>query len=738
LRILERCEGIAKLTGREPYVDDLPVERCLWGMTVRSPAPRGRIRRIRLGRGVEWSGFVVLDARDLPGPNVVRLIEDDQPVLAVNGVRHVHEPVMILAHESRDMARRAVREVEVVVDPEPPVLDYRVAPLPEQIQHGTDNVFKTLHVEKGDVDKVFARASEVVEGVYETGAQEHVYLETQGMLASVENGVVTVQGSMQCPYYVHRALVHALARSAAEVRVIQSATGGGFGGKEDFTSGVALHAALLALVAGRPVKMVYDRGEDMVATTKRHPSRIRHRTAVGPDGLLLAQEIEILLDGGAYVTLSPVVLSRAAFHASGPYACDDVRIRGRVVLSNAVPFGAFRGFGAPQSHFASERHMDVIAARIGMEPAELRRRNLIRRGQTTATGQEIRDRTDLRALQDRALELAAYRDKRAAHARFNARHPFLRRGIGMATFHHGAGLTGDGETRIDAVVHVAGLDDGRVEVLSASTEMGQGTTTLLTQIAADRLGLRPHEVAIAQPDTSRVPDGGPTVASRSAMVVGKLVEDACDDLRVQLGIDETATGEDLRASIVAWVRGHPGERLVGRGRYAKPPHVEWDERRQRGAPYGAYSWATHVAEIEVDLRTYIARVVDFVAVQDVGTVINEVLARGQVQGGVVQGIGWALLEECRWSDGAMQNGRLADYAIPTSRDVPPIRVEFHGSPYPYGAQGAKGIGELPIDGPAPAVVNAIAAATGTDPRSIPLTPERLLAVMEGVRSEPRS
>ncbi len=352
---MDRREGIAKLTGREPFVDDLAVEPCLWGMTVRSPAPRGRIRRIRLGRGVNWSELVVVDARDLPGPNVIRLIEDDQPVLASKAVRHVHEPVLLLAHASRDMARRAAREVEVVVDPEPAVLDYRLHPSPEQIQHGTDNVFKSVLIEKGDIESALARAPTVVEGVYETGAQEHVYLEPQGMLAWIDDGIVTVQGSMQCPYYVHSALTHALGRSPEEVRVIQAATGGGFGGKEEFPSGVALHAALLALRAERAVKLVYDRGEDMAATTKRHPSRIRHRTGVDRNGTLLAQDIEIVLDGGAYATLSPVVLSRCAIHAAGPYTCDHVRIAGRVVLSNAVPFGAFRGFGAPQAHFARER-----------------------------------------------------------------------------------------------------------------------------------------------------------------------------------------------------------------------------------------------------------------------------------------------------------------------------------------------------------------------------------------------
>lgn len=727
---MHRREGLTKLTGRERYVDDLPVPGVLWGATVRSPVPRGRIRAVRFDPAVDWSQFVVVDHRDIPGPNVIALIEPDQPVLAAHGVRHVHEPVVLLAHASRERVREAAAAVEVVVDPDPPVLDFRVPPRADQIQHGRDNVLKHLRIELGDAERALAAAPVVVEGVYETGAQEHVYLENQGMVASVEDGVVVVRGSMQCPYYVLKALTHALARDPTRVRVIQAATGGGFGGKEEYPSTVALHAALLALKAGRPVKLIYDRGEDMAATTKRHPAWIRHRTGVDHDGRLLARDIEVVLDGGAYVTLSPVVLSRALIHAAGPYHCEHVRIDGRAVLTNAVPFGAFRGFGAPQTQFASERHMDVIADRLGIDPAALRRRNLLRDGQRTATGQVVRDGTDRIAVLERALTLADYDRKRDRHVAFNATETGRRRGVGIATFFHGAGFTGGGEVQLGSVLHVAGLPDGRLDVRSANIEMGQGTLTAFTQIAADRVGYAPDDVHVAEVDTARVPNSGPTVASRTVMIVGRLVELACDDLRRRLGLDESARGPALAGAIVAWHRAHPGQELLGRAQYEKPAEINWDEATYRGDAYGTYAWATYVAEVEVDLRTYETRVIDFVAVQDIGKVLNETLARGQVQGGVVQGIGWALLEECRWRDGAMQNTQLTNYIIPTSDDVPPIRVAFLESPYPHGAQGAKGLGELPIDGPAPAILNAVAAATGVQPTAIPLTPEILMGLLE--------
>ncbi len=644
----------------------------------------------------------------------------------------MHEPVALIAHPSRDAVRRALGAISILVDPEPPILDFLADPGPEQIQHGSDNVFSRLEISKGDVDRVLANAARIIEGEYHTGAQEHVSIEGQAMLAWCDGDVLVVKGSMQCPYYVQKALIHALARDSDHVRVIQAPTGGGFGGKEEYPSTVALHAALLTLKAGAPVKIVFERGEEMVATTKRHPARIRHRTAVDGDGRLLAQDIDVVLDAGAYATLSPVVLSRAIIHAAGPYHCDHVRIRGRAVLTNAVPFGAFRGFGAPQTQFAGERHMDRIARIMAIDPVDLRRQNLLRDGQSTSTGQVISDGTDREAVLDRALELSDYRARSDAHAEFNWTHPYLRRGINFATIFHGAGFTGSGEVYLDSRVHLAGLPDGTVEVLTANSEMGQGATTIFVQITCEHLGLAPDEVIVADPDTARVPNSGPTVASRTAMIVGRLIERAGDDLIAQLGLAPGTRGSAVREAIIAWHQVHSGEALLGTAVYKPPSTVQWDDEKYRGDAYGAFAWATYVAEVEVDLRTCGVRVTDFVAVQEIGKVLNETLARGQIQGGVAQGIGWALFEECRWENGAMANPQLTNYILPTSADLPPLRVEFLENPYEHGAQGAKGIGELPIDGPAPAIVNAIATAMGVDPCRIPLTPEVLMQLESGV------
>src|SRR3989475_3066652 len=323
-----------------------------------------------------------------------------------------------------------------------------------QVVWGEDNLFKSFNVDKGDVDGAWASADFIVEGEYSTGAQEQLYIEPQGMIATANhrNGV-TVWGSLQCPYYVHKALAVLFGLPKEKVRVIQMETGGGFGGKEEYPSMIACHAALLAWKSGRPIKIVYDRAEDMVATTKRHPSRTRNRTAVTRDGRLLAMDIEFILDGGAYLTLSPVVLSRGTIHSAGPYSCPNVRIRSSAVATNAPPHGAFRGFGAPQSVFALERHLDQVAKAVNLSPEEFRRRNFLRPGQTTATGQVIHEDVSLARLLERALRESDYHAKRE---RFGRENPgaSIKRGMGFATFMHGAGFTGSGEVTLASVVEL--------------------------------------------------------------------------------------------------------------------------------------------------------------------------------------------------------------------------------------------------------------------------------------------
>jgi CO/xanthine dehydrogenase Mo-binding subunit len=730
---IPRREGRAKVTGQARYVDDVALPGLMYGATVRSQTARGILRGITYDPSIPWSELTIVTARDIPGRNRVALIMDDQPWLAEDRINHPEEPVVLLAHEDRHLIEEARRRVTLEIDPLPAVLSIDDSLGRREAIWGDDNIFKSYVVSRGDVDAAMAAADLIVEGEYETGAQEQLYIEPNGMLAvASRTDGVTVRGSMQCPYYVHRALMALFGLPAERVRVVQMETGGGFGGKEEYPSIIAGHAALLSWKTGRPVKMIYDRSEDMAATTKRHPSRTRHRTGVTRDGQLVAMDIEFVIDGGAYCTLSPVVLSRGTIHASGPYYCPNVQLRGLAVATNTPPHGAFRGFGAPQSLFALERHMDRVAAAVGVEPDELRRRNFIRTGQASTVGQTMREPIDMSGLLDRALHVSDYHAKRARFAALNPSRT-VKSGIGFAAFMHGAGFTGSGEDHLASVVAVEARGDGRIVVLTSNTEIGQGTNTILAQIAGDALGVPADAILVAQPDTSLVPDSGPTVASRTCMVVGRLVESAAANLRrtlVRSGLlQEQHSADELLRACGNYVRQFGVLRSTAQ--YQAPPGLRWDDRLYQGDAYGTYAWAVYVAEVSVDSTTCEVRVDDFVAVQEVGKVINPVLATGQIEGGVAQGIGWALYEQVAWREGRMQNAQMTNYIIPTSMDVPPIRVFFEERPYVYGPAGAKGIGELPMDGAAPAICNAVAQALGIDPCAVPLTPELIMDLLDG-------
>lgn len=733
-----RKEGAPKVTGRARYVDDLALPAMWYGATVRSTVARGRIVSITFDPAIPWHEYTIVSAADIPGENTIVHVASDQPCLATGRVNHVAEPILLLAHPNRAALPQAVAAVHIAYEELPAVFTIEDAESQKEIVWGKDNTFKTFLLQKDQQPtpvEVWSTAAFIVEGEYRTGAQEQLYIENNGVIAeySAAEGI-TVRGSMQCPYYLVEALEHVFRLPAEKCRVIQTETGGAFGGKEDFPSVIGCHAALLAMKSGHPVKLCYDRAEDMAATTKRHPSRTRIRTAVSRDGKLLAGEIDFAIDGGAYVTLSPVVLSRGTIHAPGPYHWPYLTVHAKAVATNIPPHGAFRGFGAPQSIFAIERHMDKIARTLGLSPEEVRRRNFLTTGDRTATGQLLSDSVELDRLLARALDESGYHAKRARFAKDNP-HSAIKRGIGFAAFFHGAGFTGSGEHRLASVVTIELAATGQPRILVSSTEFGQGTNTILCQIAAETLHLPYEDILIAQPDTSVVPNSGPTVASRTAMVVGRLVERAAQKLLsilVQSGhLPEDFTPEDFRHAATIYLAQH-GE-LRSTVEYEPATNIAWDDDRFTGDAYPAYAWAVYVAEVAVDTVTYAAQVTAFHALQEVGRVLNPTLATGQIEGGIAQAIGYALYEKCIWQKGVLANGQMTNYIIPTSADVPPMHVTFEEVPCPHGPGGAKGIGELPMDGPAPAILNAIEQATGIAFNQIPLLPED---IFKGFAAEP--
>ena len=719
-----RKEGASKASGAAQYIDDISFPNLLHARTIRSTIPAGEISSIRFN--FDRAGFTVVDFRDVPGRNVVALIEDDQPCLAERAIRHFAEPILLLAHEDRETLLAA--DVQIDYRPSPPVYD----------AGASTKVFKTIGIEKGRVEEGFALADLIVEGEYRMGHQEQLYIEPNGVVAVPGNGVpddadgITVYGSMQCPYYVHRALMVLLGLPGDKVRVVQTETGGGFGGKEEYPSMIAGHAALLARKAGRPVKLIYDRVEDMVATTKRHPAIVRHKTGVTRDGRLTAIEIDAVFDGGAYATLSAVVLSRGVIHASGPYRCDHIRIRGRATMTNTPPNGAFRGFGAPQTQFAAEVHMDRIAEALGLDPVRVREVNALRPGDTTATGQRLgKDCSALQVLREAVKQTDFKRRRRAIASasaasplrRDQAARPNTRRGLGLSLFFHGSGFTGGGEIKLASKASLA-LTERGARILVASTEIGQGTRTMHAQIVADTLGLPYDCIDVNAADTAVVPDSGPTVASRTCMVVGRILQRCAEEMKRRLG----------RLTPREYLRTHGP--LVITKEYERPGEMSWDDNSYQGDAYGSYGWGCDVVELEVDRDTWEVRPIAFLTVHEIGKAIHPMLAIGQIEGGSAQGLGYALLEDVVMRDGRMANASLTNYIIPTTLDSPAMKVVILENPYPHGPFGAKGVGEMPIDGPAPAVINALRHA-GFDLRAIPATPERLMAAAPAAPAPPR-
>lgn len=488
---------------------------------------------------------------------------------------------------------------------------------------------------------------------------------------------------------------------------------------------IAAHAALLARKAGRAVKLVYERDEDVAATTKRHPARIHHKLGLTREGRFVAAEVDLLLDGGAYATLSEVVLSRAVLHSIGPYRVENVRVVGRVLATNHPPHGAFRGFGAPQATFAYERQVQKAARRVGLDPFALRRLNMFRLGDVTATGQVLKHSVGSAEVLD-AVEAALA----APPPHHRPRHAGGRlRGRGVAFCFHGSGFTGSGEERLKGQAEVAVAADGAFEVRAGSTDIGQGALTTFAQIAADALGLPPEAVRVPQACTAIVPDSGPTVASRTCMVVGAVVEAAARQLRAKLegwAREQGLDAGDLRAVARAWLAAHPGEEATATHTYAPPPGIVWDDATYSGDAYPVYGWAACVVDLAVDEDTSEVTVERCVHAVDVGKAIHPRIVQGQIDGGTLQALGWALWESVLYRDGKVLNDRMTNSIIPTAIEAPELETLLVEVPYPHGPHGAKGVGEIPMDGPAAAVANAIAAALdGLPADELPLLPETL-------------
>ncbi len=698
---VRRFDAPEKIMGTARYVDDYFEEEMLFVRIVRSTRPRARIKSIKLPKLP--SGYCVVDKNDVPGENRIKMIFDDWPFFAEDVVNFYGEPILAIAGPDREKVYELSNAVKIEYEDIPPI--YTIEESEENKRppiFGENNLFADYFYEKGDPDGAFRDADQIVEEEFRTGFQEHIYLEPQGMIAKYEDGRITVFGSMQCPYYVKNALIKAFGFPEDRIRVVQTTTGGGFGGKEEYPSQIAGIAAFCAYKTGKTVKLVYDRAEDVEFTTKRHPSRIRIKGAI-KDKRVVGIEVDIALNAGAYAGLSSVVLQRAMFAATGAYRIDNVRVLGKAFATNIVPLGAFRGFGAPQAIFAIETFMNHVAKKMGEDPVRFKLAHRYKKGDTTATGGLLRSEVRLPEITEKIIEMSEYYEKKKQKEKDGKLY-----GIGFSMFLHGCGFTGNGEEVLKSIARLKKRKDDKVEILISNVEMGQGPQTTLRKVVAQVLGIPMEDVIYENPDTDKVPDSGPTVASRTAMIVGGLLYRVAKELKEK------------------WKE---GEEVVVEKQYRHPEYIKWDQSTFKGDAYPEYSWGANVIEVEVDPLTYEIEVKKAYAVFDLGTPLDKKIIEGQIHGGMLQGIGYATLEVMEFENGRFKQRTITDYIIPTAMDAPLFETDLVVEPYKNGPFGAKCAGELTLVGAAPAVCAAVEDALGINLYEIPIRPEKLLVLM---------
>ncbi|HLG09393.1 MAG TPA: molybdopterin cofactor-binding domain-containing protein [Gaiellaceae bacterium] len=694
-----RVDGTPKVTGAFVYGSDLHADGMLRGVTLRSPHPSARIRSVDVAKAEAAHGVhAVLTADDVPGKPTFGLEYSDQPVLASHVVRYEGEPVAVVAAETLEQARHAAELIEVDYEPLPAVADMEDALRPDAPQvHEFGNTLRHVHILHSDPDT--AKADVWVEGYYETPMQDQAALGPEGGLAiPTEDGGVELHTITQWLHVDRQQIAPCLDLPEEKVRIALAGVGGAFGSREDIH--VQIHACMLALRTGRPVKMAYGREESFHGHVHRHPSRTWVRYGATSDGRLVAADVRLLLDGGAYASSSPAVLANASTFAAGPYEVPNVRIEGTVVYTNNPPCGAMRGFGAPQVCFAYESAMDALAAKLGIDPIELRLNNAVRTGSVLPTGQVLTGSAPVREVIERCAAIPLPETETVE------RSP-IRRGVGFAVgFKNVAYSEGFDDSAEATVMLSAGPDGLEAEVRTAAVDSGQGLYTVLAQIARTELGV--DQVVVLPSDTS-AGSAGSSSASRQTTMAGAAVQAACREIRAEL--DASGAAESITRTVT----------------YHHHATTGFDEEGH-GDIHVAFAFVAERAVVEVDEELGLARVVQIAAAQDAGRVVNPQGAEGQVEGGAAIGLGLALLEELQLEDGHVRNGSFTDYLIPTALDVPPVIAQFVEVPEPGAPYGVKGIGELATVAATPAIVAALRAVTGRTLNRVPVTPDDLLGL----------
>ena len=756
---LPRVDGVAKVLGTAKYTADYKRPDMLIGKALYSKHPHALIKGIDISRAAALAGVVtVMTARDLPGRNAYGFLVPDKPVIADVKVRYEGDVVALVAAVNAEIAQQALDLIEVDYELLPVYDDPREAMKEDSVLiHDTHpiqdkgNRLQTVVIDRGNVEKAFAEADIIIENDFETPIIDHGYLEPDSCIAEPDplTGGLTLINAQQGVTNAKRALAPVFGLPHNKVRIISPLLGGGFGGKECAGLDVCVVAGVLALKTRRPVFFELSREDIFRTTSKRHASYIKYRMAATLDGKITAIDVDAMYNKGAYLSLSggrpPLtnVIGRSAERAGGCYAIPNAKVRAYSVFTNHPYAGACRGFGAPQTNYAVECQLDDLARRLNIDPVELRRRNMLRHGDAAIYGQVM--------LESRGLGLPECIEKVTQAIGWNT--PIVRgsgavkRGRGFAALMYGT----SGASASDGAGCYANLEhDGTIIVSVASSEMGSGLITALAQIAAETLGVKFTDVAINFSDTGSSPDAGPTVASRGVTFVGNAVADACGQLKARMlavaagllgeepqdldikngrvyAVNRPEKTESLAAVIVKAFRSQIPLATFGCW-YPPPPSFRAEDGQ--GDPHHTYTFGAQAVEIEVDTETGMISLLRSVIACDVGKAINPAGVEGQMEGGVAQSAGWALMEEIVMNKGVMENTAFHNYLIPTMKDLPDLESIIVEHPNELGPFGAKGVGEPPILATAPAIRNALYDALGFAVNTIPLTPRVVLAAIK--------
>ncbi len=748
----KRPDGPDKATGKTKFITDVNIKNMVYGHPIYSKIPFGKIKSIDISEVKNVNSLCGLFfADDIPGENQVGVILKDQPLFADKIVRFIGDSIGIAVAESESEAKQCAEKVNIEYEEMSPYFTINNS------KSATSNFIHTTNIAcehqsiKGDVHEGFATAAYIVENDFKTPVQEHYYLEPQGCIVIPKPDGIEIHGSLQCPYYIQKAVAVVLGINLNKVVVIQSPTGGAFGGKEDIPSELAARAAVAAMRLQRPVKMIYNRRDDMQLTSKRHPFQMHYKVGISGNGKLLAAEIILEESAGAYATLSSVVSYRSTMQAMGPYVIPNIRVKSTSYYTNLPPNGAFRGFGSPQATFGHERIMNIIALKIGMDPVKFRLKNVLQQGDTTLTNQKLTTSVGTKETIVRAAKAAQW-NHRLSSEKIDKRYLY---GLGISVSHYGNCLGAAGWHMDGSGANIQLNRNGTVFVAYGLIDMGQGAITVVTQMTAEALGIDPSRITVLPTDTRNVPDSGPSVASRNVVMTGNAIRDAANKIRPILKtaaadlldcvsdsvtIKNDVVNNNMNSKEVSFgdliefiYNTDPSLRLsnfsIHKDGWWHTPKLDYNADTGQGEAYFTYSYATHIAEVRVDKLTGLVTVVKVWAAHDVGKAINPAGIEAQVEGGVSQGIGYALTENFKILNGKVLNNNLSTYLLPTALDISEVETIIIEDPEPLGPWGAKGVGEPAIIPTAAAIANAVSNAIRKPINSIPINPEKVLEIL---------